>query len=124
MTRVFILAVLSLIYMKSVKEYNMMLNEQDSGRTVKVKSGAMITIRLVENPTTGYRWVVEARSGLEQVGDQNEPGSRIGAAGVRVLQFHSKSIGTHELRLKNWREREGESSVIGRFNAWIVVEEM
>lgn len=102
----------------------MMLNEQDSGRTVKVKRGSMITIRLVENPTAGYRWAVEAGSGLEQVGDQNEPGGGIGGTGVRELQFHAKSIGTHELRLKNCRGREGESSVIGRFNAWIVVEEM
>jgi inhibitor of cysteine peptidase len=102
----------------------MILNEQDSGRTVKVKQGAIITIRLVENPTTGYRWAVEAGSGFEQVEDQNEPGGRIGAAGVRVLQFCGKSVGLHELRLKNWREHEGESSVIGRFNAWIVVEEM
>jgi inhibitor of cysteine peptidase len=99
------------------------LNEQDSGRTIKVKRGAMITIRLVENPTTGYRWALEAGSGLEQVEDQNEPGGKIGAAGVRVLRFHAKSIGTHELRLKNWREWEGESSVIGRFNAWIVVDD-
>ena len=101
----------------------MIFNEQDSGRTVKVKSGEVITIRLVENPTTGYRWAVEAGSGLEQVEDQNEPGGRIGAAGVRVLQFHAKSIGTHELRLKNWREWEGAPSVIGRFNAWIVVDD-
>jgi inhibitor of cysteine peptidase len=100
----------------------MNLDGQDSGRTVKVKRGAMITIRLVENPTTGYRWALEAGSGLEQVDDQNEPGGRVGEAGVRVLQFHTKSIGTHELRLKNWREREGESSVIARFNAWIVVD--
>jgi len=85
----------------------MIFSEQDSGRTVKVKQGAMITIRLVENPTTGYRWAVEAGSGLEQVEDLNEPGGRIGAAGVRVLQFQAKGIGTHELRLKNWREHEG-----------------
>ena len=98
------------------------LNEQDSGRTVKVKQGAIITIRLVENPTTGYRWAVEAGSRLEQVEDQNEPGGMIGAAGVRVLRFQAKGIDTHELRLKNWREWEGESSVIGRFNAWIVVD--
>ena len=101
----------------------MTLNEQDSGHTIKVKRGAMITLRLVENPTTGFRWTVEDGSGLELVGDQNEPGGLIGSAGVRVLQFCGKSVGLHELRLKNWREREGASSVIGSFNAWIVVEE-
>jgi inhibitor of cysteine peptidase len=82
--------------MKKRKEHNMILNEQDSGRTVKVNRGAMITIRLEENPTTGYLWTVEAGSGLEKVEDQNEPGGRIGAGGVRVLQFCGKSVGLHE----------------------------
>ena len=101
----------------------MILNEQDSGRTIRLKRGTIITIRLVEKPTTMYRWAVEADIGLEQVGDQNEPDDRIGGTGVRVLQFRGKSVGSHELRMKNWREWEGESSVIGRFNARIIVED-
>ena len=69
----------------------MILNEKDSGCTYKVKSGAMLTLRLLENPTTGYRWTIENGSGLEPVGDQIEPGGMIGAAGVRVLQFCAKN---------------------------------
>jgi len=42
---------------------------------------------------------------------------------VRVIQWVGRRIGTYELLLKHWREWEGEASVIGRFQASVVVEE-
>jgi inhibitor of cysteine peptidase len=33
----------------------MILSEQDCGRTFEVSMGDVITVRLKENPTTGYR---------------------------------------------------------------------
>ena len=101
----------------------MILREQDSGRTVQVKQGETLSLRLAENPTTGYRWSVVSSGGLELVSDQNEAGIGIGAGGVRVIQWVGRRTGTYELQLKHWREWEGEGSVIGRFQASIVVEE-
>jgi predicted secreted protein len=99
------------------------LNEGDNGRTVELSVGSILTVRLQENPTTGYSWSVEAANGLEKVGDSFEAGgAAIGAAGVRVLQFRATRPGSHELRLKNWREWEGESSVANRFGAHIIVK--
>jgi predicted secreted protein len=96
----------------------MILSEQDRGRTVEVSVGSVVTVRLKENPTTGFRWWVEATNGLEEVGDDFEVGGpAIGAAGVRVLQFRAPRAGSHKLRLKNWREWEGEASVTNRFEA-------
>jgi predicted secreted protein len=101
----------------------MTLTEQDHGRTIQVKMGSVVTLRLKENPTTGYRWTVATAPELEQIGDRFElGGSAIGAAGVRVFEFRATRVGEHELRLKNWREWEGESSVIDRFDAKIVVK--
>ena len=101
----------------------MILNERDRDHTVEVSVGGVLTVRLQENPTTGYSWSVDAVSGLEQVGDTFEAGSAaIGAAGVRVLRFRATRPGLHELRLKNWREWEGESSVANRFGAHIIVK--
>lgn len=100
----------------------MILSEQDSGRTVEVAEGDSVTIRLKENPTTGYRWAVETSGGLEWVEDDFELGGpAVGAAGTRVLLFRATRPGSHTLRLKNWREWEGESSVTDRFEANIVV---
>ncbi len=101
----------------------MILSERDNGRTVEVSVGSLLTVRLQENPTTGYSWSVEAANGLGKVEDSFEAGgAAIGAAGVRVLQFRATRPGSHELRLKNWREWEGEDSVINRFGINIIVK--
>lgn len=99
----------------------MILKEQDSGRIINMNEGDVFAVHLQENPTTGYRWKVETTNELEQVGNHFEPGGAIGAAGLRVFQFRTKGIGLYELHLKNWREWEGESSVINRFHVKIVV---
>jgi inhibitor of cysteine peptidase len=95
------------------------LTEQDSGRTVEVNVGRVVEVRLTENPTTGYRWTVEAASGVDCRFDAV---GGIGAVGMRVFQFRSNCAGLYELRLKNWREWEGESSVLRRFEAKILVK--
>ena len=101
----------------------MLLSEQDSGRSVNVNLGSLFSVRLKENPTTGYRWTVESASGLEQVGDHFEGGGAIGAAGIRQLQFRAIRAGSSELRMKNWQEWEGEASVISRFVVEVIVSE-
>lgn len=100
----------------------MTLREQDSGRTVDMKLGGVVTVHLQENPTTGYRWTVETGSGLEQIGDYFKAGEAIGAAGVREFQFRLTKVGSYELHIKNRREWEGEGSVIARFVANIIVK--
>jgi predicted secreted protein len=100
----------------------MRLGEQDSSRTVEVGAGSVITVALAENPTTGYRWTVETAGGLERIGDRSEGGGGFGAASMRVFEFRASQAGSHTLRLKNWREWEGESSVIKRFEAQILVK--
>ena len=99
----------------------MTLKDEDSGRTVEVHPGSTVTIRLNEG-TTGYRWAVENADGLQQIGDRNEPGGAVGSTGVRVIEFRASSPGSHNLKLKNWREFEGDSSVIGRFTVRVNVK--
>ena len=99
-----------------------LLNEKDNGQTVDVGVGDMITVRLSENPTTGYRWAVVAAEGLEQVESSFEKGKAVGAGGARIFQFRASQPGSHALRLKHWREWEGEISALTRFEARIVVK--
>jgi len=101
----------------------MILNNQDRGRTVEVEAQSLVIVRLDENPTTGYRWNVETSGGLEMVGDSFERiGDAIGAGGVRVFQFRASDTGSHELGIRKWRDWEGESSIIDRFYATILVK--
>ena len=99
-----------------------MLSEQDAGRTVEMHVGNVVTIRLQENPTTGYRWAVETADGLEQISDRFDAGGALGAAGTRWFEFRPPQPGSYELRLKHWRAWEGEGSVRNRFRVNIDVQ--
>jgi len=99
-----------------------MFTEQDRGRVVELPLGGVVTVRLKENPTTGYRWTVETAQGLVGIDDRFEAGGAIGAAGFRVLEFRTTSLGTCELRAKNWCAWEGENSVIDRFDLRITTK--
>jgi predicted secreted protein len=99
------------------------LNNQDNGRTVEAKARSIITVRLEENPTTGYRWNVATAGGLELLGDSFEKGGEaIGAAGTRIFQFRTPESGSHKLSIQNWRDWEGESSIIDQFYAIIEIK--
>ncbi|KAF5064671.1 protease inhibitor I42 family protein [Proteiniclasticum sp. QWL-01] len=101
--------------------------ERDSAATIEVDRGEVMTISLKENPTTGYRWSYEPLPGIQPIGDDykavRSEGSEeaVGVAGLRELQFIPTQPGTFTLQLKNWREWEGESSVIDRFTVKIIV---
>ena len=103
----------------------MILTDQDSGLTIHIKLGEVVTVRLNENPTTGYSWMVETYGGLEKIDDYLEAvetGGAIGAGGVHVFQFRTTCSCSCELHIKNWREWEGESSVLARFFVNIIVK--
>jgi inhibitor of cysteine peptidase len=100
----------------------MILTEGDRSRSVEVPAGSLVTVRLREHPTTGYRWAVQSSGGLELIGDRFEPGGAIGAAGIRVIEFRATRRGTHALRMQNRREWEGAGSAVGQFEATVVVK--
>ena len=56
----------------------MLLTANDRERRVEVSAGTVVTVRLPEEATTGYRWTIEAGEGLEQAGDRVEPPGAIG----------------------------------------------
>jgi inhibitor of cysteine peptidase len=98
----------------------MVLTERENGRSVTVSVGTVVTVRLPEAPTTGYRWAVEAASGVELIADRTAASGAIGGEGMRELEFRVSKPGRHDLRLKRWRDWEGDASVIDRFAVTIV----
>ena len=99
----------------------MTLNEQDNGRAIELNAGDVLNLNLKENPSTGYKWVIESGGELELISDNYQGGEALGAGGVHEFQFRAPGHGSHELRLKNLREWEGDSSITERFNATIVI---
>lgn len=104
---------------------NETLTQADAGKAVEVKAGDVISVRLEENPTTGYRWavgeldaqVLELQSS-DFVGPQ---GSGMGAAGERRLTFRAKQAGTTALQLQYRREWEKDNPA-GRYSLTVKVE--
>ncbi|HEX8069720.1 MAG TPA: protease inhibitor I42 family protein [Pyrinomonadaceae bacterium] len=101
------------------------LTQADNGGAVEVKQGEVISIRLEENPTTGYRWAVDQTD--EQILElQNSAyasaGGGIGGGGARTMSFRAKKTGTAPLRLKYRREWEKDSPQ-GQFNVTVTVHD-
>jgi inhibitor of cysteine peptidase len=96
-----------------------MLTPADSGSVLNVTSGDAFDVRLPENPTTGYRWTVDStdETVLRLDASPFESGGEagVGGGGTRVLRFSVIGAGSATLRLKLWREWEGDGSILDRF---------
>ena len=101
------------------------LSEGDDGTTVEVALGDAVVVRLEENPTTGFRWTIDAVAGgsVAVADDDFEPanGGGIGAGGWRTLTFSATQPGSSRIDLKRWRDFEGDASVVERFSVTVRV---
>jgi inhibitor of cysteine peptidase len=111
------------LIMGYLRGFVMILNDQDSGRSFDASIGSLFSVRLMENPTTGYRWMIEKKDGFELESDSFEKASgATGSAGLRIFQFRALGTGLNKLKIKNMRDWEGERSVIDRFDVMISVK--
>jgi inhibitor of cysteine peptidase len=89
-----------------------LITQADHGKTVEVQKGDSITIKLPENPTTGYRWSLDEHdpSALEPVETPSfEAASRaIGGGGGRTFTFIAKAPGQSAVGLNLRRVWEDE----------------
>ncbi len=101
------------------------LSMEDAGKTVRVPAGAVVELRLDENPTTGYRWTLPPETCCEMVEDRYEPqagreetgreAAGAGAASVRVLCFRVKGGAPARLALELRRAWEEGEAPLARF---------
>ena len=100
------------------------LTQADSGTSIDVSPGDTIAISLAENPTTGYRWAIDdldAQVVTLVSSSYATAGGGIGAGGTRTITLRAAQAGTAHPRLKLWREWEGDTSIIERFDMTIHV---
>ena len=99
------------------------LTQADNGKSVDVRPGSLITIRLSENPTTGYRWAVDNVDSdvvvLESSDYAPAPNAGVGSGGERTFTFQATQAGVAAIHLKLWRDWEGDGSITQRFAATI-----
>jgi len=98
----------------------------DNNRTVDIRQNETVRITLPENATTGYRWTVESydrESVTELPSEAHYPATTgVGSGGEVVFVFQAKKSGTSDIRLKQWRSWEGDSSAIARFHIQLRVQ--
>ncbi|MDA2186080.1 protease inhibitor I42 family protein [Bacillus cereus] len=96
----------------------MILSEKDTDKTFHMNLYEIFTLNLKENPTTGYRWFIEISEGLKMIEDN----FKIGEMGLRIFKFQVIDGDLCKLKLKNWRDWEGDSSIIDKFKIQIIVK--
>jgi len=72
----------------------------DNGKAITVKSGETFTVKLDENPTTGYSWNMTVGDGLKVVSDRyvaNKTGL-IGSGGYHVWTIQATKAGTYQIK--------------------------
>ena len=101
-------------------------DESQNGATVNVNRTAGITLRLKENPTTGYRWNLTVTPGLVITNDTYIPsdttGKLMGSGGTRVWEMNAASPGTqtiHAVYMRSWEPVTGNETA---FSMTVVVQ--
>lgn len=103
------------------------LSGEDNGKTVDVRVGDRLIVRLQENPMTGFAWAVVSEDDKLVFLDSeySAPSSTAvgGGGGLRTLTFFAERAGTALLQLRLWQAWEGESSVKEEFTAKVRISE-
>lgn len=71
----------------------------DNGKTITVKNGDTFTVKLDENPTTGYSWNLTVDGGLQVVDDHytSNATGRMGAGGYHTWTIKAVDPGTYRV---------------------------
>lgn len=87
------------------------IDKDSNGKTIQLKNSEFLLIKLDQNASTGYQWLVDkiepaklANAGTDYSYDQNLPP---GSGGLQLLCFKAVSVGTATLRLIYRRPWEG-----------------
>ncbi|HEY5247769.1 MAG TPA: protease inhibitor I42 family protein [Dermatophilaceae bacterium] len=99
------------------------LHPENSGTSRSVRISDLTTVRLPENPTTGYRWQLDSGDArLKLVEDRFEgAGTLPGAGGERVLVFEAVRAGSARLRLAKRRSWE-KGKPVEEFSVELIVQ--
>jgi inhibitor of cysteine peptidase len=102
------------------------IGESQNGATVYVNRTADITLKLNENPTTGYRWNLTATPGLVMVNDTFVPsdttGKLVGSGGTRIWEMNAAGTGTQIINVVYMRSWEPVTGNETTFSMTVIVQ--
>jgi inhibitor of cysteine peptidase len=80
---------------------HLVVNEMQNNATVSMNKGNFITVRLAENPTTGFQWNLTTTPGLSIVSDEYVPsdtsGKLVGSGGTHIWNISTEMIGDQKV---------------------------
>jgi len=105
----------------------MVLGEEDSGRTIEVTQGDEFRIELESNITTGYSWSISVidTDYLQQQGEQeySTESELVGAGGVEAFRFKAIQPGETYLKLIYQRPFEADKPAERIFELIVVIKQ-
>lgn len=95
------------------------LTAADNGRTVELRVGDEVGLRLSDDArVTGYRWAVDsADENLVDIteGQDVSTSENMGGGDEAQWSIKARAPGATSIKLKRWRQWEGDSSVVERY---------
>jgi inhibitor of cysteine peptidase len=92
---------------------NLDLGEESNGKQISPNVGDIFTVRLPENPTTGYTWRLDKDGSpvCSKVGDSFSPpaNSRMGSPGTHEWRFRAEKPGAATIEMQLSRKWNGNS---------------
>jgi predicted secreted protein len=87
------------------------VDESSNGKQIDMPIGETLEIRIQENRTTGFQWVLESGAAgvLSLVSEEVEPGSKIGEPGIHRWHFRTERAGSDRIELsyrRPWEKKE------------------
>ena len=87
------------------------VDESSNGKQINLPIGETLEVRLPENRTAGFQWVLEssAKGVSSLVRDEVEPGRLIGEPGVHHWYFRTERAGSDRIELsyrRPWEEKD------------------
>ncbi|MFZ2959949.1 MAG: protease inhibitor I42 family protein [Candidatus Ozemobacteraceae bacterium] len=119
-----VLGVSSMAFATSMIPKEVVIDATKDGQEMNLFLGQVLSIKLAENPTTGYRWSVEdfKPNILEQLEAVYKGNSgTIGAGGEKIFGFLAKKVGETPLKLEYNRPWEEASHPAKTFSIKIKV---
>jgi len=96
---------------------HIVVTEEQNGATVTVKTGAVISVRLQENPTTGYSWNLTTTPGLQIINDTYKPtyttGKMVGSGGTHIWDISAVATGEQKIKgvyMRSWEPITGNET--------------
>jgi inhibitor of cysteine peptidase len=104
---------------------HLVVTEEQNGATVNVNTGAIITVKLQENPTTGFSWNLTTTPGLQVMNDTYKPmyttGKMVGSGGTHIWDISAVATGEQKIKAVYMRSWEPTTTNETTFSMTVVV---